>query len=468
LKKKPSKIKFSLIGVFLIAGLIMTFMPVRIGTHDWHGFANSISLGLDLSGGVFALYQGSMLDSDESPSSTAMEATRTRLSEMLAAQGFTDATVVIEGGTRIRVEVPDVDDPDELLRIIGEPAEIEFVHNNNVVVRGRNIVNASAGIDPSTGGHVVHLRLDPEGTRSFAMATSNIGDTITIYTIVGGQRRAISAPTVQSQITGGNAIITGMRDAQDAQNLAHQITAGQFSVQLTMLVSDVVSPTLGQNALAFGLIAGLIGILLIMAFMIFFYRMFGVLSAVSLIGYTVFMLFFLAALPWVQLTLPGIAGILLSIGMSVDGNIIMFERIKDEYRNGKSIKSACYSGLKKGFWPVFDAEITTVIAAVVLLIFGTGPIQSFAITLMVGIVLAMFFNLVVMNRFVKWFLPFNSTRPGLYNLKRGKNFEGLEGDQTDVAVAERDAELEKLKQQRKEEKKAQKDAKKGALANETT
>ena len=445
-------------------------MPVTVGANTWHGFAGSISLGLDLQGGVFALYEGTVMEDgvEVAPTADAMEATRTRLSEMLAGQGFTDATVVIEGGTRIRVEVPDVEDEQELLSIIGEPAEIEFVHNNNIVLTGRHILSANPGIDPGTGGHVVHLSLNPEGARNFAQATSDIGGTIAIYTIVGGERSQISAPTIQSQITGGNAIITGMRDAQDAQNLAHQITAGQFSVQLRMLVNEIVSPTLGQNALAFGLIAGLIGILLIMAFMIFFYRMFGVLSAISLLGYTVLMLFFLAALPWVQLTLPGIAGILLSIGMSVDGNIIMFERIKDEYRNGKSIKSACHSGLKKGFWPVFDAEITTVIAAIVLLIFGTGPIQSFAITLMVGIVLAMFFNLVVMRFFVKWFLPFNYKNPKLFNLKRGKEYAGLEGDQTDVAVAEREAELDKLKQERKEEKKALRAEKKGALANETT
>ena len=476
MKKKSSIIKFSLVGVFLIIGVILSFVPMSSATRDWNGFARSISLGLDLQGGVFALYEGVIIDPDtgdaSTPTSSAMEATRTRLSEMLASQGFSDATVVIEGGTRIRVEVPDVDEPEELLRIIGEPAQLEFVHNNNVILTGRNVENATPGIDPSTGGHVVHLRLDSAGAHAFAQATSHIGDTIYIYSIVGtgenARRTVVSAPTVQSQITGGNAIITGMPDAQTAQNLADQIIAGQFSVVLTRINSDVVSPTLGENALMFGLIAGLIGILLIMAFMAFFYRMFGVLSAASLLGYTILMLFFLAALPWVQLTLPGIAGILLSIGMSVDGNIIMFERIKDEFRNGKSIKSASFAGLKKGFWPVFDAEITTVIAAVVLLIFGTGPIQSFAITLLVGIVLAMFFNLVVLRYFVKWLLPFNSTNAKWYNLKRSAAYADLPADQTDVSVAERDAELEKIKAEKRAEKQAVKAARKGGKANEAT
>jgi len=453
--------------------MILAFATIPLGSsRQLNSFANSISLGLDLQGGIFAVYDATLPDGS-APSSSAMNATRTRLSQMLAAQGFADATVVVQdGGRRIRVEVPDVEEPEEILRIIGEPASLEFVSAaDRLILTGTNVVSANAGFDVSSGGYAVFLRLDRRGAREFANATTsdNWGQAIRIYTITGEgtnaeTRTLVSSPTINSHITGGSAVITGMGSLQNARNLSDQIVAGQFEVRLERVITDVISPTLGENALRFGLIAGIIGVILIIAFMIFFYRMLGVLSAACLIGYTILMLFFLAALPWVQLTLPGIAGILLSIGMSVDGNIIMFERIKDEYKNGKSIKSSCHSGLKKGFWPVFDAEITTVIAAIVLLIFGTGPIQSFAITLMVGIVLAMFINLVVLNRFVKWFLPFNSSNAKLFNLKRSAQYEGLEADQTDTSVAERDAEIEKMKRERREERAA---ARKGGLAHET-
>jgi len=458
------------VGVFLIIGVILSFVPMNFGNTTFNSFSGSISLGLDLSGGILAEYEATIPNETGAaavPDSNAMDGTRARLQAMLVSQGFTDARVIIEQGNRLRVEVPDVDEPGELLRILGQPAQLEFEHNGNVILTGRNVVSASAGRDPQQG-YVVHLRLDRPGSAAFAEATANVGDVIRIYTVVGGERNLVSAPSVSNQILTGNAVITGMPDLQTAQNVANQITAGQFEVELRQLTSAVIPPTLGEGALMYGLLAGLIGIILIMAFMIFFYKILGVMSALTVLGYTVFMLFFLAALPWVQLTLPGIAGILLSIGMSVDGNIIMFERIKDEYRNGKSVKSACHSGLKKGFWPVFDAEITTVIAAVVLLIFGTGPVQSFAITLLVGIVLAMFFNLVVLRKFVRWVLPINSTSAKLFGLKRGKEYSNLEADQTAEDVAAKENELERLKNIRRDEKKARRAAKKGGVVNETT
>jgi len=474
MKKKSSIIKFSFVGFFLVLGLFLSFASFPVGrTRNYNSFITSISLGLDLSGGVFALYQASMPEGEGGEQRISRErlaATRTRLEAMLMAQGFSDATVVIEGENRIRVEVPDVDQPGELFRIIGEPAELIFRSPSNVdILTGRDVTRVNAGWDTQSGGYAVFLSLNSRGAAAFAAATGQyIGQSISIFTRIDGVEHLVSSPTIQSQITGGNAVITGMGSMENAQRLAHQIQAGQFEVRLSMLESTIVSPTLGENALRFGLIAGIIGIILIIIFMLFFYRMLGVLSAISLLGYTVFMLFFLAALPWVQLTLPGIAGILLSIGMSIDGNIVMFERMKDEYRNGKSIKSSCHAGLKKGFWPVFDMEITTVIAALVLLIFGTGAIQSFAITLLVGVALAMFFNLVVINRFVKWFLPFNNSNPKLFNFKRAEKFADLSGNETDSEVASRDAELEKIKKEQREARKAERERKGGKLANETT
>jgi preprotein translocase subunit SecD len=189
----------------------------------------------------------------------------------------------------------------------------------------------------------------------------------------------------------------------------------------------------------------------------------GVMASFALLVYIVMFLFLLAALPWVQLSLPGIAGILLSIGMAVDGNVIMFERIKSEYRNGKSIKSASYSGMKKSFAAIFDGNTTTIIASIVLLIFGTGAIKSFALTLLIGVALAMFTNLVVINGFVKWMLGINQTSDKLYGLKRGEQFKHLEPDKTDVAIAAEEAALEEEKARLKEKKRKREAAEGGVV-----
>jgi len=467
MRKRSSITKFSIVGVFIIIGLVLCFVTIPFGLTNLKSFGSTIKLGLDLKGGVFAVYQADEKEGTTVDINTSMEGTRARLQTMLVGKGFAEATVVREGSNRLRVEVPDVENPGRLLDLIGMPAELKFIdENGNQVLSGTNVTLARAVWDSDSGGYAVSLNLDSEGARRFAEATApeNHGKRISIVTIVGGEEQTISAPTINATIANGRAIITNMGSQESAQGLADQIASGQFEVKLKLLESSIIPATLGADALKFGLIAGIIGVILIMAFMCWFYRAYGVLSSIALLAYIVLMLFFLAALPWVQLTLPGIAGIILSIGMSLDGNIIMFERIKDEYRNGKSIKAASYAGLKKGFRPVFDANTTTVIAAVALLIYGTGPIQSFALTLLVGIALAMFTNLVVINFFVKWMLGINMTSARLYNLKRGAGFESLSADKTDVMILEADAILEAEKQKQKEEKEA---AKKGGLAHET-
>ncbi|MCL2062117.1 MAG: protein translocase subunit SecD [Firmicutes bacterium] len=472
MKKKSSIVKFSILGAILLIGLILSFVRIPLGMNTFKGFAGTIKLGLDLRGGVYAVYEAEPNDGGRTQTVTSeqMNGTRLMLQNMLMSKGYSEATVVRQGNNRLRVEIPDIDDPSEILRLIGEPATLEFVaENGDIVITGTHVTRAQAGFDSESGGYVVHLSLNSEGTRRFADATApdKHGQSIEIRATVGGQTSTISAPSINTTISNGRAIITGMRDQAAAQELADQITAGQFSVKLNRIDTAVMPPTLGARALTLGLIAGIIALILLMVFMCVFYRSFGVLSALTLLLYAVLMLFFLAALPWVQLTLPGIAGILLSLGMMVDGNIIMFERIKDEYRNGKSIKASAYAGIKKSFGAIFDADTTTVIAAVVLLIFGSsfgmGAIQSFALTLLVGVVLAMFVNLVLIGRFVKWVLPLNSTNAKMFGLKRGKGFENLQPDQTDVAILEVEAKAEEKKKMIKDSKKIQRTADGGVV-----
>lgn len=429
MKKKSSIIKISIIGVITIIGLVMSFCSFHFGLTTLKSFSSAIKLGLDLKGGIYAVYE---MDASEDTTniSSRMAGTRTRLENLLAGKGYSEATVVREGNTRLRVEVPDVADPGNIFDIIGKPASLRFQldETGEVVLTGKNVLRAEAAYD--NGQPVVALSLDNAGTEAFARATgeSNHGKTMSIISTVDGEDTTISSPKIEATITNGRAIINGMGDFEAAQNLADQITSGQFEVKLSLLECSTVSPTLGQQALFYGVIAGIVGLALVMAFLIWRYRLLGGIASMALLLYTALMLLFLAILPWVQLTLPGIAGIILSIGMAVDANVVIYERIKDEFRNGKSMLAASHAGFKKATKAIIDSNVTTIIAAVVLLIFGTGSIQSFAITLLVGIILSLFTAMLVTRQLVKYFMAAIPEKPGVFGLKRSEEYENLKAD----------------------------------------
>jgi len=429
---------------------------MRFGNYDWDTFGGSIRLGLDLSGGVAAVYRAHLPD-DAEPGTRIedlMQGTIDSLQGSLISQGFTEATIQIEGGTNLRVSVPDIDDPSEVLRILGEPAQIEFRFRGDTIITGANIVSATPSIQPPAD-HVVSLVFDSEGAAAFSTATMNVGESIEIWTVMGqGSDRVenmLSNPTIQSHITTGQAVITGMGSPERAHELAGQINAGRMPLVLERLEVITVSATLGQNALRYGIIAGIIGILLVMGVLIYLYRMFGVAASLTLLIFTVGYIMIMAVFPWVQLTLPGIAGVLLAIGIAIDGNIIIIERIKDEYRNGKSIKSATYYGYRRSVRPILDANITTIIAGIVLLIFGTGPVQGFAITLLLGIVLEAFASLVITRWMNSIFIGLSHKNPKLYNLKRGKGYEELMADQNSALVNSQIENEQRAKKERKEQ-----------------
>lgn len=468
MKKKASIIKLSIIAVVLVIGLVLSFVSFPISkTYDFHSFASSIKLGLDLKGGIYAVYQADIEGVNDVESS--MDGTVASLEEVLIGKGYTEATVVREGNYRIRVEVPDVDSPQDILRILGEPAELEFYlvteenpqtepyETSEPFMTGDEVTGASVGQQNSDYG--VSLNLNNDGANTFYEITgANVGSYIWIYTVIGGERTVISKATIQEAIPGNAFISMSGQTYDQAQELADRINSGTFSVTLSLAESSTISATLGENALNMGLLAGAIGFLLIIIFMCCFYRGFGALSSVGLLMYTVVMLFFMSVFPWVQLTLPGIAGILLSIGMAVDGNVVIFERIKDEYRNGKSIMSAFHYGYKKAAIAIFDSNVVTLIAAILLLIFGTGSIQGFAMTLLIGIVFS-FLNSIFLTRFlIKQMININSTSEKLYNLKRGKGFENIRADENDAAV-QRQIDDE---QRKKEEEKIRKQKEKAA------
>lgn len=466
MKKKSSIIKLSIIGVVLIIGIVLSFCSFDVGLETYKSFGGGISLGLDLKGGVYAVYEA--VDDDKENLDSRMEGTKTMLLNLLVNKGYPEATIVKEGTSRLRVEVPDVDNPREIFSIIGKPASIRFVldDTNEEVINGDHIVSAVPGYSAQDGGHLVQLELNGEGGEKFAKATAdNIGKTMSIWVKVEGEEeQKISSPKIESAISGGRAVINGMSDQEEAKRLADQIMSGTFEVKLALLESSTVSPTLGEQALFYGVIAGVIGLLLVIAFLCGVYRLLGVTASISLLIYGVLMLFFLAVLPGVQLTLPGIAGIILSLGMAVDANVVFYERMKYEYKNGKSISASTYAGFKRATMAIIDSNVTTIIAGVMLFIFGTGSIRGFAVTLLLGIILSLFTSMLVTRFLVRCFVNICNDRPGLYGFKRGSGYENVAADVTDVAVQQS---MDAAAAEKEEKKAAAKKAREGGIANET-
>lgn len=466
-KKKSTITKIVLMGLLLIVGLILCFVPMTFGAYDYHPFCSkeSISLGLDLEGGVYAVYDVPNY-TDISNFDSKINGTRSSLEAMLVSKGYTEATVVREGENRLRVEIPTDESAADILDIIGEPVQIEFVLDkdpNTAVLVGDDVVRADYAYSADNGWYV-QLTLTSTGNSKISDVTSaNVGELMHIYTVRGGTRdnNPISSATIQSSIP-RDPIITGNFTEEKAEELANQINSGTFSVQLNLLQSETISATLGEDALTYGLIAGLIGFVLVVAFMCVLYRMLGLAATLALVFYVILYMFFLAVLPWVQLTLPGIAGILLSIGMAVDANIIIFERIKDEYRNGKSIMAAYHAGFKKALFAILDSNVTTVIACILLLILGTGSVSGFALTLLVGVLLSLFTSLLVSRGIIHWFINLNSHNAKLYNLKRGRQYQNLQADATDAGVLEILQKEEEQKRLEKEEKQKLKELEKNA------
>lgn len=440
MKKKSSIVKLTLIGVALAIGIVLSVFSFKLpfGFYNYKSFASSIKLGLDLKGGIYAVYDTNSDGADNFQSK--LEGTQDRLQSLLVSKGYSEAVVTIEDKTRLRVEVPDVDDPKAIFELIGQPAELQFYLGKNntdgtMFMTGKEVVSAEGYYDSQQGKPIVSLVLTDEGRKIFGeITTNNVNGTISIYSVTKGEDPTlVSSATINEAITTGRAQITmSGTDATVAKELATKIMSGTFDVELTLLSSDVISPTLGEQALKLGIIAGAIGLLLVVAFLIWRYRLFGVVAAVALGIYAVLMLFFLAVFPWVQLTLPGIAGIILSLGMAVDGNVIIYERIRDEYAAGKSILAAVNAGFKKAMVAIFDSNITTVIAAIVLIIFGTGSISGFGVTLLIGILLSMFTSLLVTRGLCKYFTAINSTNAKAYGLKRGRDYVETEPEVEEI------------------------------------
>lgn len=424
MKKRRAIRNYVLICLVAVLGIVLTIFSFDIPftTYTFKGFAKGVQLGLDLEGGVMAVYNCEKSKESEGSLEEQIDATITRLTSLIS-EDYPEATIVKQGDNQIRIEVPDVDDPDEVLSLIGEPAELEFKKEQSdtaeAVLTGKDIKSAVAEQSPETQEWGVSIEFTTSGATKFHTLTSELASTQSqLHIYLGGE--LFSSPTVQEVIAGGKTFISGsMNSRTEAEAYATKILSGTYSVKLTLSEKNVITATLGENALLYSIIAGLVGLVLIFAFMWLIYKNLGLIANLSLVFYTVILMFLLAVLPFIQLTLPGIAGIILGLGMAVDGNIVIFERIKDETKSGKKIPAAVKSGFKRASIAVLDSNITTIIASIVLAWLGTGSIRGFAYTLLISIVVSMFTTLVVTRGLINLSLNINSTNYKGYGLPKG-------------------------------------------------
>ena len=379
-----------ILAVILAAFVGLAYYASIILSSTGIGEDMSIPLGLDLSGGVSITYQVV----DENPSAEDMSDTIYKLQKRVDSYS-TEASVYQVGDDRITVEIPGVQDANQILEDLGNPGSLEFqMPDGTVFMTGDMVEDAQGATTTDRYGnkqYIVSLKLTDEGAKIFGEVTSeNIGKNLPI--VYDGE--TISYPQVQSAITGGEAQITGMSSFEEADNLATQIRIGSLSLQLSELESSVVGAQLGSQAISSSLKAGAIGLAIVMVFMIVMYAVPGIAASLALAIYTTLVIATLYLFD-ITLTLPGIAGIILGIGMAVDANVIVFARIREEIATGKSVQTSMKIGFQKAMSAILDGNITTLIASVVLMALGSGTVKGFAYTLMIGIILSLFTAMVV-------------------------------------------------------------------------
>ena len=382
--------------------LVMTFAIILGFAFYAKPVAFSIRQGLDLQGGTHVVLQA--VDTpDAKVDNDAVDRVVKIIERRVNELGLTEPTIQRQGKDRIIVELPGVKDPDKAIAMLGRTALLEFKDvSGKTVLTGKDLKNSKAHVGQNNQA-VVGLEFNEEGAKKFASLTAqNIGKPISI--LLDGD--VLTSPVVQEVITGGNAQISGSRNVEEAEHLAILLRSGSLPVKVEVMETRTVGPTLGQDSKDMSVKAFGIGTISVFVFMLLFYRMSGLVADIALLLYIMLVLLAMKYLN-ATLTLPGIAGIILSIGMAVDANVLIFERFKEEIRNGKTLRSAMESGFNKAFTTIFDSNITTIMAAVVLFYLGTGPIRGFAITLALGVILSMFSAITITRELLRFLIGSN-------------------------------------------------------------
>ncbi|HBC92067.1 MAG TPA: protein translocase subunit SecD [Pelotomaculum sp.] len=376
-----------LAGVVLVTAAIavLAAVPLFPGI-KWLPFVNLINQGLDLKGGVHVVLEAQ--DTPEAPvTDDRVKQAMAILENRVDAFGAAEPTIQQQGPRRIIIELAGVQDPDEAVSTLIKTAYLEFkTEDGTTVLTGRQLKNATESKDPRTGQAEVNLEFEPDGAKAFAEITAaNVGKRLAI--VLDGN--VLQAPSIDEPIPNGKARIAPYESLDEAHNIAILLRSGSLPVKLEIMEKRTVGPTLGADSLDKSVKAGIAGLIGIVVFMLLYYRIPGLVASLALVIYALILLIVFAALH-VTLTLPGVAGFLLGLGMAVDANVIIFERLKEELWSGKTLRSAIDTGFKRAFVAIFDSNATTLIAAAILFYFGTGPIKGFAVTLSIGIVASMF------------------------------------------------------------------------------
>lgn len=436
MNKTRAIIKYCVICIIVAVAVVLCFAEFTIPFTNtkYVGCYQAIKdkMGIDLNGGVSAVFN---VEASENSNDLEAEvdATINRVKNTLSDQGYLEATVIRQGTApnyKIRIEVPGMKDTQEIMDAIGTPANIEFIepsseqnptyNKDKVFLVGEDISGVKVVSDPEdVSNYAIQLTFTAEGKVKFREKVKDAGSQ---YMAIFSNEELISAPQISSENANtlgsdGKVLITGSYTKESAESFALQIESGLYTVGLNIGEMSYIPATLGEGAIMAGLIALAIGLLLIFVLMTIVYRDFGLIANLSLIIYTVIFVFFLAIIDSIQLTLPGIAGIILSIGMAVDAYILIFEQIKEEYRAGKRFGAAVHAGFNKSIVTIIDANVTTIIVSVILYILSSGTIRGFAITLALGVAISMFVGLVITRGLAKLYLYINPDNANRANIK---------------------------------------------------
>lgn len=396
--------------VFIVIIAVGWYLTI-FGAGPLQPIRDRMKLGLDIKGGVYVVMEANT-DLEGEELREAMEQTQAVIEERVNQMGLAEPVVTIEGEKRIRVELPGAEDAQEAINQIGTTAQLQFaLADGTVVLDGGNVKDAEASMDNEAAGYAVDLQFDSTGADLFHDATTKaFSKTITsvvegipndaIMIILDGQ--IISAPSVNEPISGGRCTITGGFSQEEATNLAALIRGGALPLELNEINSSVQSAKIGYNALEMSVIAGIIGLLLVMIIMVIAYRGMGIVADLALLFYVLIVINIMGFMGSV-LTLPGIAGFILSIGMAVDANVVIFSRIREEIVAGKTIRVAVQQGFKRALSTVIDSQVTTLIAAVILYEIGTSAVKGFAWTFMIGIIVSIFTAVVITQLYIGLF-----------------------------------------------------------------
>lgn len=421
--KSKSLVYFTVIVALILAIFAIGIFGLQLGDKKIPKAKDAIQLGLDLQGGVYVLLEA---DTDASGQELHryMEQAKAIIQQRVDGLGVSEPNIAIEGNNRIRVELAGLKDSEEALKLIGKTAQLQFIDpDGKVVLTGKNVKESIVQYinDPIKGNEpVISLEFDDEGAEKFAEATGRLAKETDVQKkilYIKLDNEIISAPMVNEEIKGGKAIINGGNQPmkiEDATRTATLIKAGALPIPMKELTSSVIGPTLGLDAYEKSIIAIGVSLVIIMLILLVLYRAMAIPACVSLIAYTEIIIAFFLILK-VKLSLPGIAGLLLSIGMAVDANVVIFERIREELKSGKTHKAAVRSGYKNALSSIIDSNITTLIAGVVLYVYGIGAIRGFGVTLILGIVASMFTAVLL----TKWLLDLMTN---FINFKSNKSF----------------------------------------------